>query len=218
MTTETRLSRPLRTPRASVRTLIFIALVAMAPAAAIADQHAATAPETRVADVSLADLDLSTPQGMRAARERLHTMAQRVCAKSTDNHGLSPQPDLIACVDSTLASALGQINALRQINLTTRHSVTRAANVSLADLDLSTLEGSRAARERLEAMARRLCAELARRSDLSYQPNYGACVHDTLAGALAQANVLAAAKDTRIARRNPPESPLHHLSKASRSN
>jgi UrcA family protein len=204
MTTETRLSRPLRRPRASVRTVIFIALVAMASAAAVADQHAATAPDTRVADVSLADLDLSTPEGMRAARDRLHTMAQRVCAEPADGRALSSQPNFVACVDSTLASALGQINALRQISLTTRHSVTRAANVSLADLDLSTLEGSRAARERLEAMARRLCAELARRNDLSYQPNYGACVHDTLAGALAQANVLAAAKDTRTARRSPP--------------
>jgi UrcA family protein len=78
------------------------------------------------------------------------------------------------------------------------------ADVSLADLDLSTLEGSRAAHERLEAMARRLCAELARSYDLSYQPNFAACVHDTLAGALAQANVLAAAKNTRTARRSAP--------------
>jgi len=83
-----------------------------------------------------------------------------------------------------------------------RNSVTRSANVSLADLDLSTLEGSSS--ERLEAMARRLCGELARRQDLSYQPNYAACVHDTLAGALVQANVLAAAKNARTARRSAP--------------
>jgi UrcA family protein len=88
--------------------------------------------------------------------------------------------------------------------MTSRHSVTRAANVSLADLDLSTLEGSIAARDRLEAMARRLCAELARGSELSYQPNYASCVHQTLVGALAQANVLAAAKNTRTARRSAP--------------
>lgn len=48
------------------------------------------------------------------------------------------------------------------------------------------------------------CAELARGNDLAYQPNFGACVHDTLAGALAQANALAAAKDTRTARRSAP--------------
>ena len=183
---------------------ILMALFGIAPVATIADQHAATAALSRVADVSLADLDLSTPEGMRAARERLHTMAERVCAEPADSRGPSSQPKFVACVDSTLTNALKQINALRQINATTRQSVTRAANVSLADLDLSTLEGSRAARERLEAMARRLCAELARSGELSYQPNYAVCVHDTLAGALAQANVLAAAKESRTARRSAP--------------
>jgi len=85
-----------------------------------------------------------------------------------------------------------------------RNSVTGSANVSLADLDLSTLEGARIASERLEAMARRLCGELARRQGLAYQPSWAACVQDTLAGALAQANVLAAARNSRTARRSVP--------------
>jgi hypothetical protein len=67
--------------------------------------------------------------------------------------------------------------------------------------------GSRAARERLEAMARRLCTELARSRELTYAPNYAACVHDTLEGAWAQASVLRAAKETRTAQRATPESP-----------
>jgi len=202
MTSKTHPSHPLRRPHASLRTLIFIALIAMAPVAANADQHAATAPLTRVADVSLADLDLSTPEGMRVARERLHTMAQRICA-GPDNRGLSSQPHFVACVDSTVASALRGIS-MHQTKTTVRNSVTRAANVSLADLNLSTMEGSRLARERLEAMARRLCAELARSNDLSYRPNWAACVSDTIAGALAQADVLAVQKETRIARRLAP--------------
>jgi UrcA family protein len=204
MTTETRLPHPLRWPQASFRSVIFAALLAMAPLAAIADQHAAIAIDTRIADVPLADLDLSTPGGMRVARERLHTMAQRICAASADNRGLSSQPNFVACVDSTLASSLQHIITLRQANATVRNSVTRAANVSLADLDLSTPQGSRVARERLEAMARRLCAELARSSDLSYPPNWAACVKDTVAGALTQADVLAAQKETRTARRVSP--------------
>ena len=71
-------------------------------------------------------------------------------------------------------------------------------------VDLSTLEGARIASERLEAMARRLCGELARRQGLAYQPSWAACVQDTLAGALAQANVLAAARNSRTARRSVP--------------
>jgi UrcA family protein len=204
MTTEICFDRPLSKPHVSVRTLIYIVLVAIAPAAAVADQHAAATTASRVADVSLADLDLSTPQGMRVARERLHAMAERVCAEPADNRRRSSQPSFVACVDSTSAGALRQISALKQVNATTRRSVTRAGNVSLADLDLSTLEGSRTAHERLEAMARRLCADLARSHDLSYQPNFGACVHDTMAGAMAQANAIAAAKDTRTARRSAP--------------
>jgi UrcA family protein len=187
----------------AARAAILMALFGIVPVATLADQPAAAAAVSRVADVSLADLDLATADGMRVARERLHTMAQRVCAVPAGG-ALSSEPTFVACVDSTLAGALRQINALRQVHGTSRHSVTRAANVSLADLDLSTLEGSSAAHERLEAMARRLCAELARSHDLLYQPNFAACVHDTLAGALAQANVLAAAKNTRTARRSAP--------------
>jgi UrcA family protein len=204
MTTETHLFRPSRKPHALVRAAILTALVAVAPIAAIADPPAVIAPDTRVADVSLADLNLSTSAGMRVARERLQAMAQRICAGHADIPGLSSSPNIVACVDGTLAGALRNIRTLRPANETTRHSVTRAANVSLADLNLSTPEGFRVARERLEAMARRLCAELARGNDLSYQPNWAACVNDTIAGPLAQAKVLAAEKETRTARRLAP--------------
>jgi UrcA family protein len=183
---------------------ILMALFGIVPVSAIADQRAAPTSVTRVEDVALADLDLSTPEGMRMARDRLHTMAQRVCAAPADNRVPSSQPTFAACVDSTLQNALRQMDALERTKAAVRNSVTLGANVSLADLDLSTLEGSRAAHERLEAMARRLCGELARGHDLSYQPNFAACIHDTLAGALAQANVLAAAKNTRTARRSAP--------------
>jgi len=183
---------------------ILMAAFGVVPVSTIADQRPDTTSVSSVADVSLSDLNLSTPEGMRVARDRLHTMAEHVCADRGGSREPSSQPTFAACVDSTMANALRQIDARRQTNRTVRNSVTRSANVSLADLDLSTLEGSRIARERLETMARRLCGELARRQDLSYQPNYAACVQDTLAGALAQADVLAAARNTRTARRSAP--------------
>jgi len=176
------------------------AVLGLASVPTHADQPAATAVSSRVADVSLADLNLSTSEGMSAARERLHAMAERICAE----HASGSQPNFASCVDNTFAGALGQIDALKQIKQTSSHSVTRAANVSLADLDLSTPEGSRAAHERLEIMARRVCTELARNQELTYQPNYSACVHNTLAGAWAQANVIRAANDKRTAQRATP--------------
>ena len=177
------------------------ALLAIVSVHTYADPPAATAAPSRVSDVSLADLNLSTPEGMSAARERLHTMAERMCAEQAS----ASQPNFASCVDSTVAGALRQIDALKQIKQTSSHSVTRAANVSLADLDLSTPEGSRTAQERLETMARRLCTELARNPELTYEPNYAACVHDTLVGAWAQANVIRAANDKRTAQRATPQ-------------
>ena len=129
---------------------------------AVVDQSIAGTADPRIADVSLTDFTLPSPQGVRTARDSV------------------------------------------------RDSVTRAASVSLADLYLSTLEGSRAARERLEAMARRLCTELIRSRELAYQPelvyqpNFAACVHDALAGAVARMNALRAARESRIAQRTAP--------------
>ena len=188
MNTETYLPRRFSL-KTTARTAALTALLAIAPVTVMADTQPAPARETRDAKVSLADLDLSTPQGTRAARERLHTMARRVCAELADSRDLN----FAACVENTLAGAL------RQINVSALAAVTRSAKLSLADLDLSTPEGMRAARDRLHTMARGLCAELAHSRDLSYQPNFDACVEDTLASALRQINSLAAATARRSA-------------------
>jgi UrcA family protein len=82
--------------------------------------------------------------------------------------------------------------------------VTLGAGVSLADLALSTPEGADIARQRLDAMARRLCGELARQRDLAYPQSHAACVHEALARALTQADALAAARTARTARRSRP--------------
>lgn len=183
-----------------------LALQPSSPAqAADAQKVAQIAQDSRIEDVRLADVDLSTSQGMRVARERLRAMAQRICAGHADNPGFTRGPNYTACVDNTVAGALGNISRLKETTPTVRNSVTRAASVSVADLNLSTIEGYRLAHERLEAMARRLCAELARNNDLTYRPNWAACVNDTIAGAMAQAKVLAAEKETRTAGRVVPK-------------
>ena len=53
---------------------------------------------------------------------------------------------------------------------------TRAKTVSLANIDLSTVEGQRVAHERLHQAARRLCSQVADELDLSRQANYVACI------------------------------------------
>lgn len=182
---------------------ILMALSGIAPVGTLADQPPA-AKAVSVADVSLADLNLSTPQGMRLTRERLHAMAEHVCAAGGGREP-SSQPAFAACVDGTVANALQHIHALRQNNMTVVNTVTLGASVSLADLDLSTLEGADTAHQRLDAVARRLCGELARQRDLSYPQSYSACVHETLARALAQADAVAAARNAPTARRSVPQ-------------
>lgn len=183
---------------------ILTALFGVVPFRAFADPPAATHPLSSIADVSLSDLNLSSPQGLRQAGDRLHAMAERVCAERGGGVQPSAQPGFSACVESTVASALRRIEALKQSHLTARNSVTVGEAVSLADLDLSTLEGAHLARQRLERMARRVCDELARRRDLPHQPDVAACQRDTLAGALAQADAIAAARKTQVVQRSAP--------------
>jgi UrcA family protein len=173
-----------------MRARFFMAATVCGTLMAIADQSIAGTTDPRIADVSLGDLNLASAEGMRTARDRLQAMAQRVCADPVGEHDPSSQPAFGACVDRTVANALRQIDAVIQTHKAVRSSVTLGATVSLADLDLSTPEGARIARERLEAIVQRLCGELARRQ-ASYRPNNAACVHDSLAAALAQADASA---------------------------
>ena len=60
----------------------------------------------------------------------------------------------------------------------------RAQQVSLTDLNLSTVAGQEVARERLHQMARRLCAQEEDELDLSHQTNYVKCVEAATAKTL----------------------------------
>jgi UrcA family protein len=187
--------------KANIRTTALLALCALASAGAVAGSQTGTTPVTRTAIVSLADLDLSTPEGARAARERLHQTARRLCAQVADSLDLSQQPNFVKCVDETLAAALRKAQGADAASdppvqtkavATIGHqpapvtSYSRTSKVSLADLDLTTPEGARAARERLRKEARRLCSQVADSEDLSHQTNFVACVDETLANARRQ--------------------------------
>jgi UrcA family protein len=63
-------------------------------------------------------------------------------------------------------------------------SVARSAKVSIAGVDLSTPQGTSAARERIRQTARKLCAQVADELDLSHHANYVACVEESVAKAM----------------------------------
>jgi UrcA family protein len=62
--------------------------------------------------VSLAGLDLSTPEGVRAAQERVRLAARRVCAKVANSADMQRQLDYITCIDEAMAPVVAQIDAM----------------------------------------------------------------------------------------------------------
>ena len=74
----------------------------------------------------------------------------------------------------------------------------RTCVVSLADLNLSTATGMEAARERVHASARRLCAKVVDPWSLSHQTDYVHCVDATMANALTQLQAPALAANSQV--------------------
>jgi UrcA family protein len=107
--------------KAGLPTTALLALCALASAAPTSD----TAPVTRSAKVSLAGLDLSKPDGARAARERLRGTARRLCAQVADDLDLSHQSNFVVCVDETLAAALRQAAEIGASTATAKAAQTR---------------------------------------------------------------------------------------------
>jgi len=95
--------------RVALWTAVLIMLLAIGPATVMADTRQLPAPDTRIAHVSLTDLDLSTPEGLRIAYDRLHETARHLCTQLKNMHSISYHPDFIECVDETLADALRQV-------------------------------------------------------------------------------------------------------------
>jgi UrcA family protein len=69
----------------------------------------ADSPDVRSSAVSLAGLDLSTPAGESAARERVHQAARVVCSRTQDPYDLAPNWDYVKCVASAEQGALKQL-------------------------------------------------------------------------------------------------------------
>jgi UrcA family protein len=95
-----------------------IALCAIAPIVSAAETPPETAPESISARVSPRDVNLTTPEGQRAAHERLLQTTRHLCSSLEARHPQSlahdpmyiMYPMYIRCVDETLARALQQVS------------------------------------------------------------------------------------------------------------
>ncbi len=107
MNTKTQLTVRSISPLISIKAAALVALFALTSAAALADQP----PATKVAKVSLAGLDLSTPEGARSAYERIKVTAERLCFQLADSRKIDYQAVYNTCVTETLADTVRRINA-----------------------------------------------------------------------------------------------------------
>lgn len=177
------------------------------PIAALAQQPSVEL-STSTAKVWLAGLDLTTAQGIAAARNRLHETARENCSQAVDNRYSSDRANFLSCVDNTLISELKQINsgtrdaivahgstwptateirAVRQLHESAQDTSVMA--VSIADLDLSSAQDVLIAQRRIHTTARRICGQLTSSQDSA--SIYAKCVNDAAAGALRQINAAA---------------------------
>ena len=84
-------------------TLLALCVIGSADALAGGEVDASVA---RSAKASIKGLDLSTPEGARAARERLRQTARKLCAQVADELDLSHHANYLACVDQSVAKAM----------------------------------------------------------------------------------------------------------------
>ena len=89
---------------------VLSAILTLAPGVLMAQAHSAMPPEVVTTKVSLADLDLTTPEGVRAARDRLAQTANRLCRRFSDDRRISNVATLEDCTRDTLNKALKRLN------------------------------------------------------------------------------------------------------------
>jgi len=111
MNITTQLSHWTVAPKTLLPAVGLAVMLAAVTGSVLADPPPAVAKtETVAARVSLADLDLSTPQGARAASARLAKVAQRLCRRLGDTPRVSNWATYTDCYHETLANALRRLN------------------------------------------------------------------------------------------------------------
>jgi UrcA family protein len=99
------------TGKSAIKTLLIslIAVGAFGGATAIADQ---VGPSSLTKTVNLQDLNLSTVQGRRIARERVDKLVRTLCDRVADPTDMSHHRNYLACVDATVGKAGNSLQAL----------------------------------------------------------------------------------------------------------
>ena len=93
----------------SLAAILMLSIGMLGSVAAKADQLTG---DSRSQSVKLSDLDLSTADGQQLARARVHEMARTLCSRVADVFDLSHHENFVKCVDTAVAKAGEQLQAL----------------------------------------------------------------------------------------------------------
>jgi UrcA family protein len=185
----------------AVRAAALIAVCLAMPLTAWGQRPSAATPPSPT-KVLMAGLDLTTQQGLAAARNRLHEAARQSCSQIIGNREPPDPANFLSCVDDRLRSELQQINRETRAAIvaqgsawpTTEAEIPRQPHetsygtsvivISIADLNISSAQDALIAQERIRATARRICGQLTGIQDPA--SIYAKCVNDATAGALPQ--------------------------------
>jgi len=107
MNAQTCLRRPSSAPVILTACFVFSAA---APVVTFADPAPPQTPHVLESRVSLTDLDLSTPEGVRAAHKRLRGKAEYLCRQLWDGVTTTYRWTYTACVEKTLADAIQRLD------------------------------------------------------------------------------------------------------------
>ena len=110
--------------RSLVWAAAWLALATVGITPARADPPTAPQPDTRSMQVSLAGLDLTTPDGARSAYDRLTAAAEHLCMQLSSDHKSAFRETYVECVHETLT------DAVRRFSTPALVAVARAHNVS----------------------------------------------------------------------------------------
>jgi UrcA family protein len=88
---------------------ILMALCTIGLGAAVDAQRPASADDVRMAKVWVADLDLGTTAGMKAAQGRVQKVAQHLCAQVSQMDDLSRHDNYLKCVNASVTAAMQQL-------------------------------------------------------------------------------------------------------------
>jgi UrcA family protein len=100
--------RPRRKSIACVASLLALSIIESA--VAMPGPKTDNPRDSRSEKVSIAGLDLSTADGLNAARERVHQVARRLCLQLVDQNDRSRQSNYVSCVEDAVASAMQQVS------------------------------------------------------------------------------------------------------------